>query len=92
MLDSHERVSLSRISQSMTKFIGWFNVMHLIDIPLKGSKFNWRRNNFKSKIDRGLSEGVWLQQFPDMSMVELVIHDLQQVVKRRNLDELEKPI
>ena len=45
--------------------------MGLIDIPLHSLKFTWRRNESKSKLDRGLCCNDWLRKFPNLNMLGL---------------------
>ena len=54
VLHSGERTGLSLCAQSMQEFSRWINDSNLIDIPLHGLKFTWRRNQSKSKLDRVL--------------------------------------
>ena len=49
---------------SRREFSEWIADMELIDIPLHGVKFTWRRNDSKSRLDRGLCCHSWLTRFP----------------------------
>ena len=55
----------------MREFSEWIAVLNLIDIPLHGVKFTWRRNDSKSKLDRGLCCQSWLRKFPNLNMIGL---------------------
>ena len=45
------------------------SVWQLIDLPLKGSKFTWRRNNLKSRIDGVFCDWVCMSSFLDMALL-----------------------
>ena len=49
----------------------WISEMSFVDLPLKGSKFTWRRNNLKSRIDRGLCDGEWVRWFSNITLLSL---------------------
>ena len=66
VLHSGERTGLSLCAPSMQDFSNWINDLNLIDIPLHGLKFTWRRNNSKSRLDRALCDHEWLTRFPNM--------------------------
>ena len=55
-----ERIGTFRCDRSMREFSEWIVDLGLIDIPLHGVKFTWRRNTSKSRIDRGLYCNTWL--------------------------------
>ena len=71
ILHKRERIGSFRCNLSMTEFAEWIVDLGLIDIPLHGIKFTWRRNESKSKIDRGLCCRSWLTKFPNMNLVGL---------------------
>ena len=54
ILHSGERIGSFRCDRSMREFSEWIVELGLIDIPLHGVKFTWRRNESKSKLDRGM--------------------------------------
>lgn len=62
-----ERVGSFRCDLSSRTFDNWIQSMGLIELPLHGLKFTWRRNNSKSKLDRGLCCSTWLRMFPHLS-------------------------
>ncbi|XP_057540572.1 uncharacterized protein LOC130818418 [Amaranthus tricolor] len=66
-----ERIGSFRCDRSMREFSQWIRNLGLIDIPLHGIKFTWRRNESKSIIDRGLCCHEWLTKFPNLNMVGL---------------------
>ena len=66
VLHSGERTGLSLCGRSMQDFSRWINDLNLIDIPLHGMKFTWRRNQSKSRLDRVLCDNDWLTRFPNM--------------------------
>ena len=66
VLHSGERTGLSLCAHSIQDFSTWINDLNLIDIPLHGLKFTWRRNNSMSKLDRVLCDHDWLTRFPNM--------------------------
>ena len=71
VLHSRERVGSFRCDLSMREFSEWIEELGLIDIPLHGLKFTWRRNESKSKLDRGLCCHAWLRRFPNLYMLGL---------------------
>ena len=52
VLHAGERTGTFRCDLSMREFSDWIADLGLIDIPLHGVKFTWRRNESKSKLDR----------------------------------------
>ena len=77
ILHPGERVRSFRSDRSMREFSEWITELGLIDIPLHGIKFTWRRNESKSRIDRGLCCDTLLRKFPNLNMIGL---------KRRSFD------
>ena len=71
VLNAGERIGSFRCDRSMREFSEWIEQLGLIDIPLQGVKFTWRRNESKSRLDRGLCCQTWLRRFPNLSMVGL---------------------
>ena len=71
VLHSGERTGVNSCVRSMQDFSTWINNLHLIDIPLHGIKFTWRRNDSKSRLDRVLCDHDWLTKFPDMILTGL---------------------
>ena len=68
-LHASERTGTVTCIRSMREFSGWINDLRLIDIPLHGVKFTWRRNESKSRLDRALCSHEWLTQYPNMNLV-----------------------
>ena len=71
VLHSGERIGTSRCDLSIREFSEWIVYLGLIDIPLHGVKFTWRRNESKSKLDRGLCCHAWLKKFLNLNMLGL---------------------
>ena len=71
VLNAGERSGSFRCDLSMREFSNWIEELGLIDIPLQGVKFTWRRNESKSRLDRGLCCQSWLRKFPNLSMLGL---------------------
>ena len=71
VLHAGERFGTFRCDLSMREFSEWITDFNLIDIPLHGMKFTWRRNESKSRLDRGMCSHNWLRKFPNMNMVGL---------------------
>lgn len=65
-LNIDERRGQSRKILSMRRFRGWVESLNLIDIPLNGRKFTWRRGNSQSKLDRFLFTSDCLVKYPEM--------------------------
>ena len=65
ILLSSERVGKLRSDLSLREFSDWVHDLGLFDIPLHGIKFTWRRNDSRSKLDRGFCTNVWLLMYPD---------------------------
>ena len=63
VLNSRERIESFRCDLSMREFSDWIEALGLIDIPLHGVKFTLRRNESKSRLDRGLCCQAWLRMF-----------------------------
>ena len=64
-LHAGERIGTFICDRSMREFSEWISDLNLIDIPLHGVKFTWRRNASKSKLDRGLCCHTSLTKFPN---------------------------
>lgn len=56
-----ERVGTFRCDLSSRDFSDWIQDLGLVDLPLYGIKFTWRRNASKSRLDRGLCRNMWLR-------------------------------
>lgn len=57
-----ERANCSRITRAMAEFSEWINDMELIDPPLFGGSFTWRRGDnhrSASRIERYLFSHQW---------------------------------
>ena len=70
-LNSGERTGAVTCSRSMRDFADWINDLRLLDIPLHGLRFTWRRNESKSRLDRALCDNEWLTRFPNMNLMGL---------------------
>ena len=68
ILHPGERIGTFRCDRSMREFSEWIVDLGLIDIPVHGVKFTWRRNESRSRIDRGLCCNTWLRKFPNLNM------------------------
>lgn len=66
-----ERVGPYRCALSSRVFDNWIQSLGLIELPLHGLRFTWRRNKSKSKLDRGMCCDVWLRSFPNMKLIGL---------------------
>ena len=71
ILNPWERVGTLRCDRSIKNFSDWIRDVGLIDIPLQGLKFTWRRNESKSKLDRGLCCNEWLLKYPNLKLMGL---------------------
>ena len=71
VLHSGERNGSFRCDLSIREFSEWIEDLGLINIPLHGVKFTWRRNESKSKLDRGMCCHAWLRMFSNLNMVGL---------------------
>ena len=58
-----ERKGCSTMTTSMKAFDEWINNLGVIEVPLIGRKFTWRRGNSYSKLGRLFVEPIWLQKF-----------------------------
>lgn len=66
VLHISERKGQARESSGMRKFQEWCNRMNLIDIPLGGRRYTWKRGGSKSKLDRFLCTSEWMVTFPSI--------------------------
>ena len=57
----HERKGCTILSRSMEEFDEWISDMGMLELPLNGRKFTWRRGTSCSKLERVLVEPKWLQ-------------------------------
>ena len=71
VLHPRERSGTFRCVRSMSEFSEWISELNLIDIPLHGIKFTWRRNESKSRLDRALCCQAWLTKFPNLHLTGL---------------------
>ena len=71
ILHSWERKGTFTCVRSTNEFSDWIRDLGLIDIPLHGLRFTWRRNESKSKLDRGLCCNGWLTKFPKLKLLGL---------------------
>ncbi|XP_057532857.1 uncharacterized protein LOC130810741 [Amaranthus tricolor] len=55
----------------MRELSEWVTDLHLIDIPLHGVKFTWRRNESRSKFDRASCCQAWIKKFTNLNMCGL---------------------
>ena len=67
-LHSWERTGSFRCDLGTRDFSDWICNLSLIDIPLQGLKFTWRRNESKSKLDRALCCNEWFMKFPNLKL------------------------
>ena len=70
-LHPRERTGTVTCIRSMRDFSKWINELRLIDIPIHGVRFTWRRNDSKSRLDRALCDREWLRKFPNMNLLGL---------------------
>ena len=70
-LHARERTGPFRCDRSINDFSKWISDMRLIDLPLHGLTFTWRRNESKSRLDRALCCHTWLVSFPHLRLQEL---------------------
>lgn len=66
-----EKVGVVSDVVCMREFSNWIQDLGMIDIPLHGIKFTWRRNESKSKLDRALWSNEWLRVFPNLRLIGL---------------------
>ena len=71
VLHPTERSGTFRCDRSIREFSEWITDLNLIDIPLHGVKFTWRRNESKSKLDRALCCQTLLTKFPNLNLIGL---------------------
>ena len=71
VLHPTERSGTFSCVQSMREFSEWISELNLIDIPLHGVRFTWRRNESKSRLDRALCCQAWLTKFPNLNLIGL---------------------
>ncbi|XP_057550608.1 uncharacterized protein LOC130828665 [Amaranthus tricolor] len=94
---TRERIGSFRCDRSMTEFSKWIIDLGLIDIPLHGVKFTWRRNASKSRIDKGLCCNEWLRKFPNLALLGLSRSSsdhnplLLTMEDRKNWEQVENP-
>lgn len=69
ILHSVERVESFRCDLSIKNFSDWIQDLGLLDLPLHGIKFTWRRNDSKSRLDRALCCNQWLSKFSNMILL-----------------------
>ena len=66
ILHEGERTGSLTCVRGIREFSRWINDLQLIDIPLHGMTFTWRRNESKSRLDRFLCSNDWLIKYPSM--------------------------
>lgn len=66
-----EKVGVFNDVGSMRDFSDWINDLDLLDLPLHGINYTWRRNESKSKLDRGLCSDDWMRVFPNLRLIGL---------------------
>ena len=71
VLHPRERSGTFRCVRSMKEFSEWITELKLIDIPLHGVKFTWRRNELKSRLHRAMCCQGWLTRFPNLHLIGL---------------------
>ena len=71
VLHPAERTGSFRCDRSMRELLEWVTDLHLIDIPLHGVKYTWRRNESRSKLDRALCCQDWITKFPNLNLCGL---------------------
>ena len=69
--------------RSMEEFGEWINDMGLVELPLMGRKYTWRRGSSSSKLDRAFVEPKWLQIA--VGMVQFKIKNQTTLHRTRNL-------
>ena len=69
ILHPGERTETATCFRSMEDFSSWINNLRLLDIPLHGVRFTWRRNESKSRLDRALCNHEWLTKFPSLNLL-----------------------
>ena len=52
ILNVEERSGARSITRSMKEFDEWVDDLNLVDLPIVGRKFTWRRGKSCSKLDR----------------------------------------
>ena len=71
ILHPGERTGDVTCFHSMKDFSTGINNLRLLDIPLHGVKFTWRRNESKSRLDRALCNHEWLTKFPNLNLISM---------------------
>lgn len=72
----------------MEEFEEWINKMGLIELPLLGRKFTWRRGNSCSNLDRVLIKSQWMQIVEGLKLVGLNCSLLDNVALLVKLEEV----
>lgn len=67
-LDLNDRKGQTRVTRGMRNLKDWINSLNVIDIPLGGRKYSWRRGASRSKIDRMFCDPQCLTDFPSIQL------------------------
>lgn len=68
ILHNDERKGKNRVTRGMRDQKQWVESLRIIDIPLNGRKYTWKRGTLRSKIDRVLCDPIWLAEFRTMQL------------------------
>lgn len=60
ILHVDERIEHTNITRGMQIFGDWIDNIRLIDLPLHGRKFTWKRGSSMSRIDRCMCDSYWM--------------------------------
>lgn len=66
ILSVEESRGQTRETHGMRKFKEWIECLHLVDLPLNGRRYTWRRGNSRSKLDRFLGNSEWLSKISEL--------------------------
>ncbi|XP_077251802.1 uncharacterized protein LOC143891029 [Tasmannia lanceolata] len=61
-----ERLGCNRVNNNMKGFSDFIAVNELVDLPLGGASFTWVRGQSRSRLDRFLISGKWLEFVPEV--------------------------
>ena len=89
VLHVEERIGTFRCNRSMREFSEWITDLNLIDIPLHGMKFTWKRNESKIPLKSWRKEHFDLMD-NKISELESAIHDLDKIADVRDLNDMER--
>ena len=51
------------------EFGDWINELNLVNMPIMGRKFTWRRGKSYSRLDRFLIDLVWIEKYPNLKLL-----------------------